>query len=32
VSNLQTITQGRNNPTPYSQQWNFTIQRSSRAT
>jgi outer membrane receptor protein involved in Fe transport len=27
VSNLQTITQVRNNPTPYSQQWNFTIQQ-----
>ena len=27
VTNLQTISQDRNNPTAYSQQWNFTIQR-----
>lgn len=27
VTNLQTISQDRTNTTPYSQQWNFTIQR-----
>ncbi|MCW5965227.1 MAG: TonB-dependent receptor [Bryobacterales bacterium] len=27
VTNLQTISQDRTNRTPYSQQWNFTIQR-----
>ncbi len=27
VTNLQTISQDRNNVTPYSQQWNFTIER-----
>lgn len=27
VTNLQTISQGRNNPTTYAQHWNFTIQR-----
>ncbi|MFN0105787.1 MAG: carboxypeptidase regulatory-like domain-containing protein [Bryobacteraceae bacterium] len=27
VSNLQTISQDRTNRTPYSQQWNFTVQR-----
>lgn len=27
VSNLQTISQGRNNPTTYAQHWNFTIQQ-----
>lgn len=26
ISNLQTMSQGRTNTTPYSQQWNFTIQ------
>ncbi len=27
VTNLQTISQGRNNPTTYAQHWNFTLQR-----
>jgi hypothetical protein len=27
VTNLQTISQDRSNVTPYSQQWNFTVQR-----
>lgn len=27
VTNLQTISQGRNNPTTYAQHWNFTMQR-----